>query len=121
FRAIETGVLRDALEQTAARVIALGGGAWTVERNRELIAHHDCLTVWLDTPFELCWQRISAAGDGIRPLAPDIATARALFESRRTSYGLAQLQLQMKAGANLDQAMNQVESLLGSPATEPKN
>jgi shikimate kinase len=116
FRAIETEALRDALEQSAARVIALGGGTWTIERNRELIAHHNCLTVWLDTPFELCWQRISAAGDGIRPLAPDVATARSLFESRRAGYGLAKLQVQIAADTDVDKAVDQIESLLATEA-----
>ncbi|MBC7908882.1 MAG: AAA family ATPase, partial [Pyrinomonadaceae bacterium] len=58
FREVETRALQDALEESAARIIALGGGAWTLERNRAALAEHDCMTVWLDAPFELCWQRI---------------------------------------------------------------
>src|SRR5512138_2771165 len=59
FREIETFALRDVLQNRATRVIALGGGTWTPPANRTLAALHDCRTVWLDVPFELCWQRIS--------------------------------------------------------------
>src|SRR6185295_9378263 len=68
FREVETNSLREALASEPTGVIALGGGAWTVLRNRELIAERDALTVWLDAPFELCWQRIETAGSE-RPLA----------------------------------------------------
>ncbi len=55
FREIETRALKVVLEEDAARVIALGGGAWMVDANRALVARHDCLSVWLDAPFDLCW------------------------------------------------------------------
>jgi len=74
FREIETRALKLVLEENAARVIALGGGAWIVEANRALVAQHDCLSVWLDTPFALCWKRIQSSGTN-RPLAPDRPTA----------------------------------------------
>src|SRR6266699_567371 len=61
FREIETCRLRETLELDLARVIALGGGAWTMPRNRALVAEHNGFTVWLDAPFDLCWQRIAAA------------------------------------------------------------
>ncbi len=60
FRKLETEALRAALDSNA-RIIALGGGAWSVARNRALTAQHACVVIWLDAPFELCWQRITAA------------------------------------------------------------
>jgi shikimate kinase len=75
-----------------ARVIALGGGAWTIAENRALIAVHDCFTVWLDAPFELCWQRITAS-EGTRPLAPDRESAKRLYDERRPIYALAELHI----------------------------
>ncbi|HSK63973.1 MAG TPA: shikimate kinase [Pyrinomonadaceae bacterium] len=57
FRKIETDTLRDVLEARIA-IVALGGGAWITEANRKLVDDHDGLSVWLDAPFELCWQRI---------------------------------------------------------------
>ncbi|MCA1850337.1 MAG: AAA family ATPase, partial [Acidobacteria bacterium] len=70
FREAETRALRDTLENTEACVIALGGGAWTLERNRALIAEHEGYAVWLDVPFEVCWRRITRGGE-VRPLAHD--------------------------------------------------
>ena len=85
FRRIETRALQDALEQNAARVIALGGGAWTIEENRALVSQYHCLSVWLDAPFELCWERIAASGT-TRPMAPDRLKAESLYNDRRVSY-----------------------------------
>ena len=93
FRDAETSALQIVLDRLQPRIIALGGGAWTLERNRELIREHECLTVFLDAPFELCWERIAASPNTIRPLAPDRETAQRLHESRRTSYLLAQLRV----------------------------
>jgi shikimate kinase len=88
FRELETLALRDVLQNKDARIIALGGGTWTIPANRTLAALHDCETVWLDVPFEICWNRI-VAGATARPLAPDRETAWSRYESRRTDYGLA--------------------------------
>ncbi|HJR07784.1 MAG TPA: shikimate kinase [Pyrinomonadaceae bacterium] len=88
FRQIESNALRDALESNDARVIALGGGAWTIDENRALVAAHNCVTVWLDAPFELCWQRITASQE-TRPLARDCGKAQELFEGRRVFYSQA--------------------------------
>jgi shikimate kinase len=94
FRKVETQALREALEKTSARVIALGGGAWTIVANRDLVAEHDCLSVWLDAPFELCWERITSSANTIRPMAPDRHSAQRLYEARRESYELAQLRVE---------------------------
>src|SRR5260221_1150419 len=59
FRDAETAALQVVLDRQAPRIIALGGGAWTLERNRELINKHECLTIWLDSPFDLCLHRIT--------------------------------------------------------------
>ena len=88
FRELETLALRDVLQNKDARVIALGGGTWTIPANRTLTALHDCETVWLDVPFEVCWKRI-VMGATARPLAPDRDTARSRYESRRAGYGLS--------------------------------
>ncbi|HYV24692.1 MAG TPA: shikimate kinase [Pyrinomonadaceae bacterium] len=88
FRELETLALRDVLQNKDARVIALGGGTWTIPANRTLAALHNCETVWLDVPFEVCWNRIVAAATA-RPLAPDRDTALARYESRRHDYAVA--------------------------------
>ncbi|HEY0375323.1 MAG TPA: shikimate kinase [Pyrinomonadaceae bacterium] len=96
FREIESQALRDALK-TGAGVIALGGGTWTIERNRALLAEHGCHTVWLDAPFELCWQRIESAVN-TRPLARERGQAQSLYHERRAHYSRARLRLEVKDG-----------------------
>jgi shikimate kinase len=88
FRELETLALGDVLQNKDARVIALGGGTWTIPANRTLAALHNCETVWLDVPFEVCWNRIVAAATA-RPLAPDRETAWSRYESRRHDYAVA--------------------------------
>jgi shikimate kinase len=92
FREIETRRLRQALSLKFDHVIALGGGAWTLPRNREVIASHNAFTVWLDAPFELCWQRITE-GEQNRPLASTREQAQRLYEERLPAYALASFHL----------------------------
>src|ERR1700752_4953623 len=72
FRATETLALRDVLQDADNVVVSLGGGTWTIPANRTLIALHECLSIWLDVPFEICWQRILENSDAVRPLAPNL-------------------------------------------------
>lgn len=92
FREVETLALRDVLQDKETHVIALGGGTWITPANRTIIALYDCLTVWLDVPFETCWKRITA-GDAIRPLALDRTAAAERFAARRVDYRLAEKQI----------------------------
>jgi shikimate kinase len=92
FRKIETQALREVLVDTTAPVIAVGGGAWTITENRELVARQGGLTVWLDAPFELCWKRIEAAREA-RPLAPSREMALELYAQRRPVYESADVRV----------------------------
>jgi shikimate kinase len=112
FREIETQALRDALESNDARVIALGGGAWPVDANRALVAEHNCLSVWLDAPFELCWDRIISSANTIRPMAPDRERAQRLFQVRRDSYELAHLRLVMSKTTAPDETVVELATSL---------
>jgi shikimate kinase len=98
FRDLETRALRDALADCSECVIALGGGAWTLERNRRLVDEHGCVAVWLDVPFDLCWQRITRHGEEDRPFARDRARAHDLFEARRPAYKLAGVRIRVAPG-----------------------
>ncbi len=112
FREIEAAVLRDVLERTEARVIALGGGAWTLAENRAAITtHDDCVTVWLDAPFALCWQRIAHAGHA-RPLARDPDPAHALYTARRAAYELATLHVQINEDQDAEDTAAEIESII---------
>ena len=93
FREIETLALRDVLQDRKASSIALGGGTWTIPANRTLVALHDCLSIWLDVPFEVCWHRIMTSSKTVRPLAPDRDTAWDRYQTRRADYALAERHL----------------------------
>ena len=107
FRSIETRALGDVLKRTEVQVIALGGGAWTVEANREAITDHNCLSIWLDASFELCWQRIKS-GNTLRPLAPDRERSRMLYESRGHSYALASHRVQVSEADDVPSLIEKV-------------
>jgi shikimate kinase len=94
FREAETRLLHEILTAETATVIALGGGAWIVGRNRELIGRNKGISVWLDAPFELCWKRIPAGG-GERPLARGHDEARNLYQQRQPYYALAQIRVEV--------------------------
>jgi shikimate kinase len=101
FREVETKHLLQALGVGPDLVIALGGGAWTRQRNRRLIAAHQGFTVWLDAPFALCWERIST-GDIGRPLAPNEEQAQKLYDERRQFYELASFHLSADGKVDVD-------------------
>lgn len=89
FRDAEHAALRARVAGPDA-VVALGGGAFTFARNRELL-HGEGKSVWLDCPFELALRRVE--GFGHRPLAKDPVQFRALFEKRVADYSLADVRV----------------------------
>lgn len=92
FRAIETKTLHQLLETGQRGVIALGGGAWITDVNRKLIGQYNCTSVWLDTPFELCWQRIEASEED-RPLGRTREQAEQLYRARKPVYQQATIRV----------------------------
>ena len=88
FRQIETENLRRILSRNNAKIVALGGGAWTIEENRRLIKQSQLTSVWLESTFEHCWRNISLSSRE-RPLAKNKIGARALFDDRQKYYCLA--------------------------------
>ena len=92
FREKETRALRELLGRDEQAVVALGGGAWTIAVNRELIRSVDSVVVWLDTPFESCWERIEQDTKS-RPMAPSRAAAERLFSERIPFYRTANIQI----------------------------
>ncbi|MDQ3257424.1 MAG: shikimate kinase [Acidobacteriota bacterium] len=116
FREVETRALRELLEHRTARVIALGGGAWTIERNRALTDEHACLTVWLDAPFDLCWQRIVRDTD--RPFARDKQSAQTLFTTRQKIYRLADLRVDAGQGKSVERVVEEIRNNILPSATK---
>ncbi len=107
FRDAETSALQIVLDRLQPRIIALGGGAWTLERNRDLINEHECVTVFLDAPFGLCWQRITDYPVP-RPLALDETSARKLYRERHPQYALATIRVEVTAKMSADDVAAQI-------------
>ncbi len=88
YRRIETRCLKQALAKVNAKILSLGGGAWTVAENRELIRGQGVTSVWLDASFNHCWGNISRSRKE-RPLARNKSATQKLFEERQEIYCLA--------------------------------
>lgn len=118
FREIETQTLREVLREApdgSAEVVAVGGGAWTIPENRRLIAEQGGFTVWLDAPFELCWQRI-ASGPETRPLARAREQAEALYLARRPAYELADALISVNENDSAEEIAKNVAVALAKQA-----
>jgi shikimate kinase len=111
FRSLETAALNELLEARVAGVIALGGGAWITEANRELIAQHAGFSIWLDTPFEVCWQRIEASEDD-RPLGSTRVEAEERYKNRQPIYNLATLRVQVRHHETVENVVQRILSEL---------
>lgn len=107
FRSIETQMLREVLMEASGRVVAVGGGAWTIAENRKVIVEHGAFTVWLDAPFELCWKRIEA-GREARPLARSREMARKLYTERRPVYESAEARVTVKENESVEEIATKV-------------
>jgi len=115
FREIETNALREILQSSDAGVIALGGGAWIENVNRDLIEQYNCTTIWLDTPFEICWERISASEE-VRPLGRTREEAEARYNLRKQIYAMAQLHIPVTQ--NMDDLMLTIDKGLITDYTD---
>ncbi len=87
FREIETQLLLEILDLPPA-VVAVGGGAFIQEYNRDLILDRG-LAVWLNVPVDLAWKRSSQVDN--RPLAQNRESFEALFSKRQGIYRMSHL------------------------------
>lgn len=93
FRRLESQALRLLVSPPSPpAVVATGGGAFTVARNRTLMIEAGT-TVWLDAPFDAIRRR---ADSDQRPLWVEPERARELAESRKKYYGLATYHLKLE-------------------------
>ena len=111
FRTVETNALRELLQSGEAGVIALGGGAWIEAANRELIDRYGCTSVWLDTPFEICWERIAASEED-RPLGRTREEAQARYDRRKPTYKLATVHITASAEVSIAHLVALIEAQL---------
>jgi len=100
FRRAEHAALREALEESrggAARIVALGGGAFVQRRNAALLKAAGVPAVFLDAPVEELWQRCrrqTGEAGTERPLLKSAEQFRRLYGVRRRDYLLAALRIE---------------------------
>ena len=73
--------------------MALGGGAFISEFNRNFISKHG-ISVWLRIPLQLAKTRCEDSED--RPLARDLGRWASLFKVREMHYSLADIQVEVE-------------------------
>ncbi len=107
FRKLETRHLSQ-IQKRPAAVIALGGGAYLSQSNRDLISKTG-IAVWLKIPLPLAIERCRSKSD--RPLAHNPEQFRSLFHSRQTSYQAADLHVEVD-GKSPPQISRKIEELV---------
>ena len=88
FRKIETRHLRATIADDTLKILSLGGGAWTIPENRQMLRNANFTSIWLEATFEHCWLNITFSRRD-RPLARHKERALELFEARQKIYCLA--------------------------------
>jgi shikimate kinase len=110
FRSTETSALKELLDGEFDGVLSIGGGGWIDSTNRRLLEHR-AITVWLDAPFDVCWERIES-GQEVRPMAPTKYKAKALFEQREPVYRLAEIRVGTRRDESLESLVSRVAAAL---------
>ena len=113
FRQIETANLGRVLKDADNRVLSLGGGAWTMPENREMLKSSEYTSVWLEATFEHCWLNITFSRKD-RPLAREKQKAIRLFEERQKVYCLADWHFIIRPGqTSYEVAKQMMEEIFG--------
>ena len=97
FRRIEAAALRarvGEIERGCPTVVALGGGAFARDANRELLEGNG-ISIWLDCPFATVERRVAQATH--RPLARDPEKFAALYQLRRQAYSRAEVRISIES------------------------
>lgn len=113
FRRVESHLLEQT-GQLAPSVIGLGGGTYSSDLNRAVVAEHG-IAVWLRIPLKLARRRCSNIAT--RPLAKDPARFEALFELRQTHYCQAKICVEVQ-GKTPSQIADEIIFRLQSAAPE---
>jgi len=117
FRRAEHEALQEVmgeLRKGAAKVVALGGGAFVQERNAALIAK-EVPTVFLDASVEELWRRCQLQAEEVgveRPLLRAWESFCELYDERRLYYLKASLR-QETGGKTVKQIAEEVMQALG--------
>lgn len=117
FREIEEhalGQLLKILPYRSGTVVALGGGAFAHEANRNRLRTSQLVTIFLDAPVKLLWQRCCSQMKEIgieRPLLRNMEDFRRLYQLRRPSYSQAAWRVPT-AGRTVEEIANQIHRSL---------
>lgn len=109
FRQLETETLLETAQKQML-VIAPGGGAITLQENRQTMSRFG-VSIWLDAPFELCWQRIRRDAI-VRPLAATEEAARERYEQRLPLYQQAAIRVAIHESQTPDEIATTIISRL---------
>lgn len=114
FRRLEREAVLE-LSELQGIVMALGGGA-ILDPDSWLVLTKTGVTVWLDWPFEILYQRIAKKTN--RPLAqgePDEKYAKlfGLYNQRMQSYARARFRIQGQGTETKEETANQILSTIG--------
>jgi shikimate kinase len=95
FRHWEAQLLSDVLLKEEG-IFSLGGGSLTALALEKICENTHVRLIWINTPFDVCWQRISEDED--RPLVRrGEEEVRQLYESRLSLYSQSEFVLDEKA------------------------
>ena len=106
----ETNMLRKIIAAESSGVIATGGGAFTLEENRNIMSEAG-VSVWLDVPIDEILNRVARMDVAARPLWRSEAEVRALAERRKKDYRLADHHLELGTDSTDDGAARLYELL----------
>ena len=118
FRRVEHAALEHALGELrggAAKVIALGGGAFVQNENAALLKACGVPIIFLEAPVEELWQRCctQASESGAeRPLLSSLEQFRKLHEERRGGYLQASLTIQT-GSRSVESVVTEIMETLG--------
>lgn len=107
FRNREAEVIARLLAGPPA-ILSTGGGAFLAGRNRAEISRQG-VSLWLDVALEVLWDRVRTKDT--RPLLrtdDPRATLRDIYEARLSTYQMADIRVQAKAGYSIDETTNRV-------------
>jgi shikimate kinase len=110
FRRMEHDELRNILSNSSyPQIVAVGGGAFVQTENAALLAAHRVISVFLDAPAEVLWQRCKNDPQE-RPLRQTFEQFETLYRGRRPHY--------LKATRRIDSASQSVEQIASALASE---
>lgn len=107
FRELEHKTLETIINYTNS-VIALGGGAFTFERNRNLIQPNG-ISIWLECDLDVILSRLS--NDISRPLYSNPQQMQELLNSRLSAYRQANFTLNV-SNLTIDETVNKIIYLI---------